>query len=406
MGPKKENDFPTHMSPDCDRGGFIVRNPITKKRKRFGPEEESKAREAARLIGEWVDKERRARELDEGKPRIAALVDKWISDRMPFMPWDEGTRKSAGYKLARIRRELGSRVVSRTDCLFLEDWLHFCKTGDAWNKWRYILVLLWKFAVSRKMAETNEAEKLEERSTSKKLEANQKVRQQLDIRGFEAIHEKAPAWLQIAMEQSLVTLQARTEICNMKHADYRNGHLFVIRDKVSGDSDMAFIKIAVTDELEAIRKRSLTLDGSASPYLVHRKPANERREWIEGKPHWTFVNPEYLSKAFAKARDATGLYDALEPAQRPTFHEIRGLGARIHRAMGIPESEIQALMTHANQRTTQIYLDKGAAALTDEDYHSVKAPLKVREMLGVTGKLVPLHQGYTTDARADGEKGA
>ena len=31
----------------------------------------------------------------------------------------------------------------------------------------------------------------------------------------------------------------------MRHADYRGGYLFVIRDKVSGDSDMAFIKTAV-----------------------------------------------------------------------------------------------------------------------------------------------------------------
>jgi len=35
-------------------------------------------------------------------------------------------------------------------------------------------------------------------------------------------------------------------------------------------------------------------------------PNRERREWTEGKPHWTYINPEYLSKAFAKARDLSG----------------------------------------------------------------------------------------------------
>jgi hypothetical protein len=94
----------------------------------------------------------------------------------------------------------------------------------------------------------------------------------------------------------------------MRHTDYRDGHLFVIRNKVSRDSDMGFIKIAITMQLEDIRRRSRKVDSIASPYLVHRAPDRQRREWTEGKPHWTFVNPGYLSKAFAEARDTTGLY--------------------------------------------------------------------------------------------------
>ena len=382
MGHKKDNDFPDYMGVDGDRGGFIVRNPLTGKRKRFAREDEQKARKAALLLAEYVEKERQARALDAGLPTVAGLVDKWISDKLQFQPWDEGTRKSAGYKLARIRRELGARVVIRTDRMFIEDWLSsFCKTADQFNDWRYVFVLLWRFAVSRKYLDICEPEKIEPRSTSKKLAVNQKVRQQLDVRGFKAILEKAPGWLQLAMEQSLVTLQARTEVCNMKHTDYRDGYLFVIRDKVSGDSDMAFIKIAITDEIESIRRRSLTLDETVSPYLVHRKPFRDRREWTEGKPHWTYVNPEYLSKAFAEARDATRIYDDLTGPQRPTFHEIRGLGARLYRAQGMDETAIQALMTHAHQRTTQIYLDRGAAALTDDDYHAVVAPMRLKEVL-------------------------
>ena len=135
-------------------------------------------------------------------------------------------------KMNRIARELGDRTVQRTDRMFLEDWLtSFCGTGDQFNKWRYALTLLWDFAVSRKIAVECEPAKIEPRSTSKKLEINRKVRQQLSVEGFKLIHDGAPGWLQIAMEQSLVTLQARSEICNMQHAHYRDGHLFVIRDK-------------------------------------------------------------------------------------------------------------------------------------------------------------------------------
>jgi integrase len=97
------------------------------------------------------------------------------------------------------------------------------------------------------------------------------------------------------------------------------------------------------------------------------------------------VKPEYLSKAFAEARDATELYKALKPLERPSFHEIRGLGARILRSRGVSEDAIQALMTHSNRRTTQIYLDLGASALTDDDYHTVSAPLMLAEILGTNG---------------------
>ena len=72
-------------------------------------------------------------------------------------------------------------------------------------------------------------------------------------------------------------------------------------------------------------------------------------------------------------------------AQRPTFHEIRGLGARLYRASGVAEDAIQALMTHSNRRTTQIYLERGVAALTDEDYHPVTATLSARNIVGANG---------------------
>jgi integrase len=112
---------------------------------------------------------------------------------------------------------------------------------------------------------------------------------------------------------------------------------------------------------------------------------------MEGKPHWTYVNPQYVSKAFELARDAAldkhgqHRYAHLTPAQRPTFHEIRGLGARLCRSQGIPEQAIQALMTHASKRTTQIYLERGKEALTNEDYLTVSAPLSARALLNPSG---------------------
>jgi hypothetical protein len=133
----------------------------------------TKARHAAELLAEWVEKERQARLLDTGSPRIAGLVDAWERDRMQFEPWDEGTRKQMRIKMRRIRRALDECAVNQTDRMFLEAWLSsFCARADVFNKWRYALILLWKFAESRKLVDVCEPEMIEPRSTSKKIPSN------------------------------------------------------------------------------------------------------------------------------------------------------------------------------------------------------------------------------------------
>lgn len=388
VGRPRKHDFPPYMYPDGDRGGFVVINPLTRKKKRFGADEEDQARETAALIAELVEKKRQKDLLDAGKPTIAMLVDRWKAERMPLQPWDDSTRETAEDRLNRIKREIGERLIEETDCVFLNEWLSKTATrADPFNKWRYILILLWRFAVSEKWAQSNEAEKVEMRSTSRKIASNRKRRRQLDVEGFQAIHEKAPPWLQLAMELSLVTLLARREVCNMEHTHFRGGWIYVIRDKVAADSNMAFIKIRITPELEALRARAMKLDNYVSPFLVHRKPDRMQKRWVEGKKHWTYVNESYLTKAFAHARDQVSRFADMPERERPTFHEIRGLGARLQQLRGRSKQEIRMLMTHSDEKTTQIYLELGPDAITDEHFHPVSAPFTVTELLGQLGQL-------------------
>jgi hypothetical protein len=368
------------MTVDTTSGCWVVRNPLTGKRKKFTAEDA--ALRAVKTLNEWLETERALAALQHGRPQIEGLVVKWMEDKVPLMPWAPSTRSNYLAKARRIRKDLGKRTIAHTDCMFIEDWISArTRKADAFNDWRYVFCMLWSFAVSRKLADVNEAEKIEERSTSKKIESNQKDRQPLDIRGFRDIHEKAEPWLQLAMELSLVTLQGRSEVCNMQHSHFRGGHLFVIRDKTSGDSDMAFIKIALTEQLLALQSRSRQLDGTVSPYLIHRRPDSMRREHIDPKPHWTYVMPDYLSKAFASARDQVERFAALAPRERPTFHEIRGLGSRLYLEQGLAKTAIQALMTHTHERVTEIYLQGGDAALSDDDFQRVVAPLRLSDVL-------------------------
>ena len=446
MARSSATGFPRYMRRDGDEGRFVVIGPKGRKR-RFRREDQARA--AARQLAEWLHQRQETQAQQAARPSIGALVERWLDEELRFQPWDVGTRKVREFMFRRIARQLGERLVAQTDGLFLKRWLDsFCRNADQWNKWRHVLILLWQYALLNQMTSCNEAAKLPYRSVSKKLAANRKVRQPLDLPGFRCIHAHAPPWLQLAMELSLLTCQARKEVLNMKHADFRHGHLFVIRDKVAADSEMGFIKIAVTPELEELRRRSLQLASRperpplkceqaldwyergvsrqeiarrldlkprartdrrhrldagqlvtqlicyararrarnravrlVSPYLLHRAPERRRRISAGGKPHWTCIEPAYLSRTFAAVRDATERWSSLKPEQRPTFHEIRGLGARLAEAQGVPADEIGKLMTHASTRTTAIYLEQGPGALSDADYEPVRTFISLRDLL-------------------------
>ena len=73
-------------------------------------------------------------------------------------------------------------------------------------KWRYVLVLLWKFALFHEWVTVNSAENVPERSTSLVIDANAKDRQPLEVAGYKAIYAVAAPWLQLAMDLSLLTL--------------------------------------------------------------------------------------------------------------------------------------------------------------------------------------------------------
>jgi len=60
--------------------------------------------------------------------------------------------------------------------------------------------------------------------------------------------------------------------------------------------------------------------------------------------------------------------------QRPSFHEVRGLGSRIYLAHGMADAASQSLMNPFEPENTKIYLDGGAKILTHDDALPVTAP--------------------------------
>ena len=221
------------------RGGFLVRGPKGRDRKRF--RDEADARRAALLLQEKIDSAEHARLTGCVLPTVGMLVQRFETDPdgIAWQPWKASTKRNNWFMLRRIERELGTRTLKHLEVVQLKQWLaKFCVTGDQWLKWRHLLVLLWGHALSNGLVPVNEAEKLPKHSASRKLTVNRKKRQPLTLEGFRAIREEAEPWLQLAMDLSMLTLQSRTEVLNMKHSDFRGGYLYVIRAKVSHVSDM------------------------------------------------------------------------------------------------------------------------------------------------------------------------
>jgi hypothetical protein len=427
------------MSFDADRGSYVVRNPVNKQKKRFA--DEAQARAAALALAALLVNEQTLAAFTAGRGTVAQAVRAIIAEELPRRPISPGTRANELARFNRVARELGERVIATTTPLELQSWLRgTAEGGELFNKYRATLVHVWRYAVLHNMTRANIAEQVPVESTSKKLAVNRKARGQLEVSDFWAIHAKAPAWLQLAMELSLKTLQSRSEVVKMKFEHFHDAQLYVVRDKVSAKSHMGFIRIAMDEELEALRRRGLTVGrehpttnipicaraldlhksgmgraeiaarlGSTpkkitqlicherkrretiaavvSPYVVHYRPERRVRAELENKAHWTCVTPGHLSEVFKEARDAAGLWSHLPVEKRPTFHEIRGLGARLmlERLVteGVPAGEARArvssLLTHSQPATTAIYLEKGRSALTDADYHPVRAVVSLAD---------------------------
>jgi integrase len=137
-------------------------------------------------------------------------------------------------------------------------------------------------------------------------------------------------------------------------ADMEKNTLTVSPGKTQGYDNPVHLKITMGAALREVVGECLR-SPLVSPYLIHYKPKARRREQIDAKDHWTSVTPDYLTKEFSKARDAAHAYDHVPAGERPTFHEIRALGAWLYEQQNFPQEYIQALMGHADEKMTKHY---------------------------------------------------
>ena len=68
-------------------------------------------------------------------------------------------------------------------------------------------------------------------------------------------------------------------------------------------------------------------------------------KYCKNRNHHTQILSDFVTKAFGKTRDATGLFDDIPEKERPTFHEIRALGIMLYEKQGINPDNLAGHMT-------------------------------------------------------------
>ena len=274
------------------------------------------------------------------KGTINQFLDEFWLTIVAEREWKSVTLTDYEQKLVHLRDRLGKRGIGSIQILQVANFLDAYPNTQS-NRYRALLGTIFKYAIAkdwRKQYEGNPAY-----LTISKPEHVKRHR--LNLEGYRTIWPLAKPHIQNGMDLSLYSLQRREDISKMRRSDYKGQLLEVIQSKTS-----AAIKIYVGDSLDRIIARCR--DDVLTEWMIHHPLSNRSRELARR------VRPETLSRGFKKARDASGFYEDLEPEERPTFHEIRALGAELYRQAEVSETTIQVLLGHGDIKMTQLYLSR------------------------------------------------
>ncbi len=336
----KHRDLPPNLY-DNGNGDYVYRRPTDKKRIYIGRDRQRAIRDAIEANTYFASQSTRIAHIISDSHTFGVFVDDYFDEIASERDWSQITKRDYKQKLVHIRECFADRNLQDIDVLEISTFLDGFPAVQS-NRYRALLRTLFQYAIGkgrRALAARNPVD-----GTIPKIE---KVRRQrLTLQAFRAIWAAADTHQRNAFDLALHTLQARRTLVNIRRADISNEVLRVSRSKTG-----VKIKIHIGRSLATIIDRCLEGD-LISPWLLHQ-PMNANKNRIAQK-----LAPETLSRWFMRVRDRTKLYDHLQPSERPTFHEIRSLGAHLMEQTGYDKVVIQALLGHKQARMTELYLDR------------------------------------------------
>jgi hypothetical protein len=208
-----------------------------------------------------------------------------------------------------------------------------------------------------------------------------KIRSDLTLEQFKRIYEIAPLRLKVAMQLTLQTTHSTSEVTTIKYkikspqsgtngivwfdqpkyidGEVVYGTLYIHRKKVK-ETKASYVAFPVTDSINDIIKLSRQ-DRVNCPFVVHINKPDPRAK--PGTDHPLQLRPIAISHLFAYTRDKLPEFKNVPMGERPTYHEIRRLSARIYDEMGMSPT---VRMAHNDSKTTMIYTDNKERIIWNE----------------------------------------
>lgn len=345
---KKHKGLEPNLYLNISNNHFSYKHPKTGKFHGMGTNK-AKAQAAARQLNAILMEgdDLVAEVLGTAHKVIKELCALFIKERINTNPKLADSSKQAKiYRVNKIDADLGHFEIEHFSTMNAAKWLDGF-TGDSYKQHRSVLSQLFEFAQTKGWCDKNPV------TPTVAHDINYtKSRQRLTLEQFNAIYSKANEWFQIAMDLALLTCQGRNEIVSMRYDQIKDDVLFVVRKKTYRKTDTAYIAIRLSERLKQVIDRSKSIK-PASAFIVRRrhsviKESSRLDDWS--------VKPEYISREFSKLRDQVPSIKVLPDAAKPTFHEIRALGAHLIEKSGASKQAVQALMGHADQEMTDHYL--------------------------------------------------
>ncbi len=345
--PKRKN-WPAYLN-EKRPGYFSWRHPITGVEFGLGRDFKKasiQAMEANLKITGMLGRRRLVDRMEGRKGTVAEWIPEYrkILERRQLAP---NTIKTNEWKLRQIESGMGSLILERVetkDCAdFLQPWIDEDKLRSVASL-RSMLDDMFKEAAGKGRVKANPVDALA------KIEVTVN-RARLSLEHFLLIHEEASKLEPYAarlLELAIVSAQPRECMVGWEFSDERDGFLWNHRGKTG-----ARIKLPSSLTVPQLGWRldetiKRCRDAVLSKFMLHH--SRKYTHSLMGGP--IFIDT--ASKAFARARDATGL--TWGDKASPSLHEVRSLSLRLYRdAYG--RDFAQSLAGHKDGSTTDIYTD-------------------------------------------------
>jgi integrase len=269
----------------------------------------------------------------EAPPKFSGCLDRFEKEWLSTKKYADSTLKEIKFKLVRYHEELGDLMMGQLDVLKVAEYLDGFE-NNAYTKHRGLLVQVFAFAVAKGLCDRNSAE-----LTLVKKEAEKK-RQRHTVEGLNKIldHVGTPAWLKRAIRLGLLSLQRREDIVMWPKSavDLEQNTIRVSPGKTQNYGKPVHLEIVMGQALRDVVIECIR-SPVVCPYLIHYSPKARKRSQLDAKLHWNAVTADYLTKSFAQARDESKAYESVPAGERPTFHEIRALGAWLYEQQGFEQ---------------------------------------------------------------------